>query len=303
MLELLSGNQKFTYSVRKKIINNMIKDYKFLFLGSIGRSYCGRPIEFIHLGNKTNMNLWVGSHHGMEWLTSLVVLKFLREVCENIKQNRKVCGIDLKKCFECQGLTVVPCINPDGVEISLIGSQSAGKYANFIEKISRGRTSNWQANARGVDLNHNYDAGWNELHLMEKEKGILGPGSTRYGGTHPHSELETLALTSFCRKNNFNSAIAFHSQGEEIYWDYGVNTPKKSENIANIMALSSGYTVSKPEGLAVGGGFKDWFIEKFRKPAFTVEIGKGKNPLPASELNSVYNKIKEMLYISSIMQV
>ena len=303
MLELLSGNQKFTYSVRKKLINNMVKDYKFLSLGLIGKSWCGRPIEFIHLGNKENLNLWVASHHGMEWLTSLVVLKFLKNVCEKIKHNRKACGIDLKKCFEKQGLTVIPCLNPDGVEISLLGSQGAGRYASFVEKVSRGNTSRWQANARGVDLNHNYNAGWKELHAMEREKGILGPGPTRYGGNRPQSELETLALTSFCKKNNFNSAIAFHSQGEEIYWDYGKNTPKESENIANIMALAASYTVSKPEGLAVGGGFKDWFIKEFKKPAFTVEIGKGKNPLPASDLNSVYDKIEKMLYISSIMQV
>ena len=57
----------------------------------------------------------------------------------------------------------------------------------------------------------------------------------------------------------------------------------------------TGYIISSPEGLAVGGGFKDWFIEKFQKPGFTIEIGKGENPLPIDEFENIYSALKSTL--------
>lgn len=299
--ELFLNKNKFNHRLRKSIITSLIKEYNFLHHGVLGQSLCGKSIDFLRLGNAKNMNLWVCTHHAMEWITSAIILKFLKEVCENIKNSEQKYGINFKKTLSKKGITIVPCLNPDGVDIFLHGPIAAGNYSKFIQKISNGNTSNWQANARGIDLNHNYDASWKELHELERKNGILYPCNTRYGGNKPLSEPETFALTNFCIKNNFSTAIAFHSQGEEIYWNYGKNTPKQSETIANILAISSDYKVSEPEGLAWGGGFKDWFIEKFSRPAFTIEIGKGKNPLEISSFEKIYNKIKKMLYISMII--
>ncbi len=292
-----------TERVREGIISDFLEKYDFLNHGIIGKSLCGRNIDFLRLGSNSKMVLWAGAFHGMEWLTSLVLLKFIKKVCEEIKNERKILGVDLAQKLNERGLMVIPCVNPDGVEISLTGSGGACKYKEIVDFVSKGNTSSWQANTRGVDLNHNYDAGWNELRLLEQKSGIIGPAPTRYGGLYPESEPETAAITKLCRENNFNHAIAFHSQGEEIYWKYGMNTPKCSEALATIFAFSSGYELSSPEGLAVGGGFKDWFITEFNKPAFTVEIGKGENPLPLSDLDSVYNKLENMLFISAFVEI
>ena len=67
--------------------------------------------------------------------------------------------------------------------------------------------------------------------------------------------------------------------------------------MAEILSDASGYSLDEPEGLAVGGGFKDWFIEKFYRPAFTVEIGLGENPLDPSELDGIYEKTGRMMTI------
>lgn len=45
------------------------------------------------------------------------------------------------------------------------------------------------------------------------------------------------------------------------------------------MAAVSGYKVEEPSYLASFGGMKDWFVEKFKKPGFTIEAGRGKNPI------------------------
>ena len=85
------------------------------------------------------------------------------------------------------------------------------------------------------------------------------------------------------------------SQGEEIYYRYGENTPARSPLIAQALSLSSGYTLADPAGTASHGGLKDWFIEAFGRPGFTIEIGRGKNPLPITELEPIYARLIEML--------
>ena len=56
-----------------------------------------------------------------------------------------------------------------------------------------------------------------------------------------------------------------------------------------------------PEGLASLGGFKDWFIGEFNRPGFTVELGKGQNPLPMSDLDDIYCRVEEMLTLVCLM--
>jgi g-D-glutamyl-meso-diaminopimelate peptidase len=65
--------------------------------------------------------------------------------------------------------------------------------------------------------------------------------------------------------------------------------------MAETLAKSCGYKVSKPEAIASYGGFKDWFIEVYGRPGFTVEIGKGKNPLPVGDFESNYLKCRKLM--------
>jgi g-D-glutamyl-meso-diaminopimelate peptidase len=37
-------------------------------------------------------------------------------------------------------------------------------------------------------------------------------------------------------------------------------------------------------------GYKDWFIQEFRKPGFTIELGLGVNPLPLSQFDEIYSE-------------
>ena len=286
---------------RNKILKKLELKYDFLNIGVLSKSLLGRDIPYIQIGNPNNQVLFAAAFHGTEWLTSLLMLHFTKQLSESIMKKETISEIRIGEFLRNRGLFILPCVNPDGVEISLHGISAAGRFKSLVEDVSNGDTSNWNTNARGVDINHNFDAGWDALHKMEQEAGIVGPAKTRYGGKFPESELETQAITSLCRFADIRHAIAFHSQGKEIYWDYGTYTPKKSELMARIMAASSGYKASHPEGLAVGGGFKDWFIKELGRPAFTIEIGKGKNPLPISDLKDIYYDLEEILVLSIIM--
>ena len=35
-------------------------------------------------------------------------------------------------------------------------------------------------------------------------------------------------------------------------------------------------------------GYKDWFIQEYNRPGYTIEVGKGVNPLPLSQFPQIY---------------
>lgn len=289
------------YTNQRKAAQELKDQYEFLKVFPIGKSVLGRSIYAFGLGDLKESALYVGGVHGMEWLTTLLLYRFLEDILRALKTGEPLADVDLGHTLENRPLLFVPCLNPDGLEIAVNGAASARHLETFIQKASKGDTSRWQANARGIDLNHNFDAGFTQVKILEREAGILTPGPTRYGGTSPHSEPETRALVNFCTAFRVRQAYAFHSQGEEIYYQYGPCTPARSQLMAQVMGCASGYTVTEPDHLASHGGFKDWFIEKLHRPAFTIEIGRGKNPLAVEELEPIYSRLLEMLLISILL--
>lgn len=289
------------YNSCRKIINGLVEKYPFLSARVIGRSIGGRDITALSLGESSEYVLYAGGFHGSERITRVLLLKFIEELCFCIKNNISISGINANRGMFGRGLVVVPCVNPDGCEITLKGAACCGGYRNSVKKISGGDYEHWNANLRGVDINHNFSAGWQELHRLEREKGVFGPSPRQYGGPRPESEPETAAVVKLCRDVRFRYVLAFHSQGEVIYWNWRQYEIPHAKRMAEIMAASSGYAMDVPIGLAYGGGFKDWFIEKYRRPGFTIEVGKGENPLNIECLDEIYMKIKEMMVLSLLM--
>lgn len=200
----------------------------------------------------------------MEWLTAKVLVEFSKELIE--------CADSL-----CCSVYIVPMVNPDGVEIAARGKR-------------------WQANARGVDLNHNYDALWSLSKNAEEQNGVFSPGPTRYGGEFPESEPEAHAVANFTRQNKFDLVAALHSQGEVVYYDFCGYVPEGTIEYLDRIEAVSPYRRDTPCGIASYGGYKDWFIKKYKKPGFTIEIGLGENPLYLSELGTVYPSARAVLW-------
>ena len=250
------------YTQLQESVFRLCREDREVSMVILGQSLLGRNLYGVELGKGTRRVLFCGAFHGMEHLTASLLMRY----AEDLSREGRV--------LPCR-LTVVPMVNPDGVEIQQKGSRAAGSCAELAEHCSGGETYHWQANGRGVDLNHNFDAGWKDLRRREEQSGITGPAMTRFGGYFPESEPETRCLADYCREKRFDLAAAFHSQGEEIYWRYGNHTSRESEEIARKMAQLSGYRAADP--------------------AFTIEVGKGENPLPEGDLDGIYKKVRPML--------
>lgn len=276
--------------------------YPQLQIFSLGESAAGRRIHAFGLGDLREAAVFVGGVHGMEWITTLLLYRLLEDLARCQQTGKPLAEWEIGGVLRHRSLVVIPCLNPDGVEIALYGAAAAGCYAPLVEKlVGQAAPCRWQANARGVDLNHNFDAGHGKLRQMEIAAGITGPAPTRYGGESPHSEPETQALAALCRALHPRQAYAFHAQGEEIYYRYGPHTPARSQLMGRVLASASGYRLADPVGLASHGGFKDWFIQELHRPAFTIEVGRGENPLPVEELGPLYARLLELLLLAVLL--
>ncbi len=301
IMESIVTSKDYTYRERQAIIKYLCNNYSFLKSFEIGKSCLGKSITALKIGESEGYSLICAGTHGSERITSTVLLMYIRDICRAIKNNGSIEDLNVRKGLMGRGVIFVPCVNPDGCDISLLGKSACGDKAEIFSNICRGDFTKWNANARGVDINHNFDAGWKELKRKEISLGIVGPGPTRYGGIRPNSEPETNALIDLCHNVNIRYVISLHSQGEVIYWTYGNKIPNNAKCMAEIMSTTSGYALDVPIDIATGGGFKDWFIKEFSRPGFTVEIGKGENPLPAKDAFKIYKQIRELLILSTIM--
>ncbi len=300
-MERIIKSVDYDYTTFKKTVDALCCRNPQLRQFSIGKSCAGRDITAITLGGGEEYVLFAAAFHGSEHITTNILLMFLEELSFAYVQNRFLAGINIKKALGSRGLLFVPRVNPDGCEISIHGESACGDRGEKIKNLCGGKFKNWNANLRGVDINHNFDADWHRLHKLEQKMGIIGPAPTRFGGPHPHSEPETQAMVDLCDNYNIRHAVALHSQGEVIYWNYNGLEGSRAKQMAEIMATTSGYALDVPVGIASGGGFKDWFIKKHLRPGFTVEVGRGKNPLPIADAFNIYSNIREMLTICSIM--
>ena len=250
-MDRITESVEYDYLHYKKTLDKLCDKYRMLSRFTIGKSCVGRDITALKIGKSSDYALFAAAFHGSEHITTNILLFFIEEICRALKEGGTVAGVDVEKAIIGRGIIFIPRVNPDGCEISVKGAAACGNMAETIGKMCKKDFKHWNANFRGVDINHNFDAGWKELREKERSEGIYGPSPRRYGGTRPESEPETVALCNLCRSGRIRHVMALHSQGEVIYWSYGEKRPPRSEKMAQIMATASGYALDFPTGLAV----------------------------------------------------
>ncbi|KXZ40131.1 g-D-glutamyl-meso-diaminopimelate peptidase [Alkalithermobacter thermoalcaliphilus JW-YL-7 = DSM 7308] len=303
-MNIVNTKTNYTYEILEKDIYNLKNKYDFLKVFILGKSVLGRNLYCIKIGKGPNKVFYNAAHHALEWITTPVLMKFIESFCYAYSNNKTIKKYNIKDIYNQSSIYIVPMVNPDGIDLVINGLKKDNPYYEDLIKWNKGNndfSKNWSSNIRGVDLNHNYDASWHLSKKYESKYNIHGPGPTRYSGEYPESEPETKALANFCRKHNFELVLAYHSQGEVIYWNYMNLADERSKKIANILSKCSNYYLDQAQGISSVGGFKDWFIEKYRKPGYTIEVGKGKNPLPISQFDKIYSDNEELLILASLV--
>ena len=86
-----------------------------------------------------------------------------------------------------------------------------------------------------------------------------------------------------------------------IYWQFEGEAPAESQRIAALFAELSGYEAVETPYVSGFAGYKDWFIQDFDRPGFTIEVGRGVNPLPLSDFGGIYRANLGILTLGALV--
>ncbi|PLT34714.1 M14 family metallocarboxypeptidase [Bacillus sp. V5-8f] len=287
----IKTKKRYDYSSLTKDLIRLKKLYPFLEIQTIGKSVLGKDILEVSLGKGREIVHYNGSFHANEWITSAILMRWLNDLLISLSTGLPLYGLYTLPIYETKRISMVPMVNPDGVDLVLHGTRAAeGKFD--VEAMNGGSDEfyAWKANIRGVDLNNQYPARWE----IEKRRKIpQAPAPRDFPGEAPLTEPEAVAMWELAQKRDFEKVMALHTQGREFYWGYEGKEPSNAGWIAEEFEKKSGYKAVRY--VDSHAGYKDWFIQEYQRPGFTLELGKGINPLPLSQMDTIYCETLGML--------
>lgn len=279
-------------------MNRMAGAYPFVYLSEYGRSVLGRPLLYICAGSGQRKVWYNASHHANEWITTNVLLKFMDELFSKSRTGGNIAGFDAAALLRENRLCFMPLVNPDGVDL-VLGKLGQSEVAE-ARRIARAYPSipfpsGWKANLQGIDLNLQYPANWEKAREIKFAQGFVSPAPRDYVGPAPLAAAESNALAAFTKAGSPDVTLSLHTQGEVIYWRFADFAPPGARELGEKLAAASGYTLSETPPVSDNAGYKDWFIQDWNRPGYTVEMGLGENPLPLSDFDSIYARMAPLL--------
>ena len=305
-MNIVPTNVLYNSSILRENLTLLNHTYPFLNIQVVGNSILGKPIYVIKLGKGPNKVFYSGSIHANEWITSVLLMKFIENYCDAYISNGSLYGYPIKQLFNSATIYIMPMVNPDGVDL-VNGNinQNPTSYRNAVTISSRFPDipfpSGWKANINGVDLNLQFPAGWEQARRIKYTQGFNQPAPRDFVGFGPLTEPEALTIYNFTLMHDFKLVLAYHTQGQEIYWQFQNFNPPNSLEIGQSLAEASGYRLSDTPYNSSFAGYKDWFIQNYNRPGYTIEAGIGENPLPISQFDEIYNDNIGILILSAIL--
>ena len=291
-MAIVQTDVNYTSQLNNRTIEELQRVYPFIEVGEIGRSVLGVPILYMKMGTGKQKVFYNASFHANEAICCPVLLRFAEQLAEAYSTRNRFYGVDVSRLFRKVTLYLVPMVNPDGVDL-VNGAITDEKVLQNVEEIANRYPGipypgGWKANIRGVDLNLQFPAEWNLARETKFEQGFTTFAPRDFVGEGPLTEPESLAVYNFTLKENFDLILAYHSQGEVIYWKFLEYEPPRSKEIALYFGEVSGYAVELTPIASGYAGYKDWFIQNYNRPGYTIEVGMGINPLPVTQFEQIY---------------
>lgn len=185
--EIVPTDISYTSEVLNMNLRALKVVYPFIEMGSIGSSVLGEEIPFVKLGNGQREVFYNASFHANEWITSVVLMKFIEDYCSAVRSGGTIYGFDARRLFDSVSIYIVPMVNPDGVNLV------TGYFNNNSTAYLRAKRisssfpdipfpSGWKANLNGVDLNLQFPAGWERARQIKFAQGFTRPAPRDYVG-------------------------------------------------------------------------------------------------------------------------
>ncbi|WP_254639419.1 M14 family metallocarboxypeptidase [Cohnella sp. GbtcB17] len=273
---------------------------RLIKLGSAGKSEYGRSLFMVDVGHGPAVIMLNGSHHAREWMTTIVLMRLIEEMAVQYEKNSIVSGgLRARDLLDRVTFRIVPMVNPDGVTLQQFGLSAfpEADRANLIYMNNGSRDfKRWKANAKGIDLNRQYPANWGGIANAANR-----PTYMNYKGAQPLQAKEAKAMYDLALAVKPEISLAYHTSGEIVYWNFHTHPANYSRDysFASAYAKLTGYSLVAPQPNPSGGGFSDWFIQQFGRPALTPELGvaAGSTHVPLSQWNRIWRQHKDTLWM------
>lgn len=279
--------------------------YPFIRSGEVGKSVMGKPLWCMSLGTGDNRVLYNASHHANEWITTTLLLKFTEELAKAAAVSGAIYGQSAAELLSYASLYIIPAVDPDGIDL-VTGELTSGEYYDNAARIAMSYPqypfpSGWKANIRGIDLNLQYPALWEQARTNKYALGITSPAPADFVGSAPLSAPESRAMYDYTLSLDPALTLSYHTQGEVIYWRFSDIRVPGAEDIGRAFSRLSGYSLEDTPFASAFAGYKDWYIDAFQRPGFTVEAGRGVNPLPLTQFEGIYNANLPILTLGALV--
>ena len=294
-MSIVNPEKTMTSAEAGRVMDELLSRYPFIRGRELGKTFFGRPLRALALGDGPRQVLFTAAHHANEWLTATVLLKFAEDLAQAMVSGGKIWGVPAENIRKLVTVHLVPMVNPDGVDLVTGAIRPGTEEYDLALSLSRNYPQipfpeGWKANLMGVDLNLQYPAGWLQAREIKFSQGYTLPGPRDYVGRAPLVQREPRALAEYTEEVDPRLVLAFHSQGRVIYWQFKDYDIPGARELAEEFARVSGYEMEDTPYESAFAGYKDWFIQNFRRPGFTIEVGMGENPLPVQQFDQIYTE-------------
>ena len=304
-METIWNLRSVTAKNTQREIESLLRTYPFMRSERLATTAFGRPISTLVVGNGPRKVIYSAAFHANEWITTLILLTFARQWGEAIVSGGEIAGQNARELKDKVTIYMVPLVNPDGVDLVTGAiSPESPEYA-LATALSENYPnipfpSGWKANLLGVDLNLQFPAGWLQAREIKFMQGFTRPGPRDYVGRAPLDQVESRAMEGYTQAIDPALVLAFHSQGEEIYWQFDDIFVPGARELGERLAQVSGYALADTPYNSSFAGYKDWFIKTYRRPGYTVEVGRGENPLPIEQFPEIYQANLPLLVAAAL---
>ncbi len=292
-MSIVKTDVPMTYGLCEQTILELVNAYPVFSTQVLTVTAFGRNVQTLVLGEGERQVIFSAAHHANEWITTPVLLKFAEELAQAMTQGGTLYGIPAETFRKAVTIHLVPMVDPDGVD--LVTGAIAPDSGEFLQAQSLSENypaisfpDGWKANLKGVDLNLQYPALWLQARQIKFSQGYTRPGPRDYVGRAPLCQPEAKALAEYTAQVDPALVLAYHTQGQVIYWQFQDYDVPGAQALAEEFARLSGYQAEETPYASSFAGYKDWFIRYFRRPGFTIEAGSGENPLPLSQFDEIY---------------
>lgn len=275
---------------------------------SYGVSADGRDLYVATLGdpNAPKQIIITAGIHAREYVNCFVVMRQMEYYLEHY-DTVLYGGKTPRELFSKVSLVIAPMTNPDGITLAQegLGAIRSDALREGIERMAHSSSGddidrylnlNWKSNARGVDINRNFDILWEQYSVSSR---YTVPSFKEYKGALANSEPETTALVALTEGlSDPVASICVHSQGNIIYWRCDPSSELWAENLrlAEITQEITGYRVidENQTDAQTEPSYSNWTVFACGIPTVTVENGIGGYPQHYGMADGFFEKNRDL---------